>query len=85
MFAWSISSSSYRWVDHRSVFYTFALILGFSTILAWHTLTADIYHDRSAAEHAGEVNEDAGGVMRAADTSGSQSPDSRPAGDADLV
>lgn len=64
MFAWSISFPSYRWVDYCFVFYTFAVVLAFSTALARHTLAADIFHDRSPAEHVGEAKEDEGGAMK---------------------
>lgn len=38
-FAWSISSSSYDWVDHKFVFLFAAFSMTVVAILAWGTLT----------------------------------------------
>lgn len=47
LFAWSISSDTFAWVDHRFVFYASALALGAATMVAWGTLPADIFSEKS--------------------------------------
>ncbi|CAM9485595.1 unnamed protein product, partial [Laminaria digitata] len=39
MFAWSISPSSYDWVDHRFVFFLAAVSMALVAVLAWGTIT----------------------------------------------
>eukprot|EP00752_Nemacystus_decipiens_P007148 g6401.t1 len=51
LFAWSISphSSVLDWVGHRFVFHAFALVLGVVTIVAWRTLSPDIFVEQHGA------------------------------------
>lgn len=58
LFAWSISphGSVFGWVGHRFVFHVFALALGVVTMLAWRTLTPDIFLEQQAAVGAGRKN-----------------------------
>lgn len=51
MFAWSIAphSSAFGWVGHCFVFNAFALALGVVTVLAWRTLSQDIFHEQPEA------------------------------------
>ena len=41
MFAWSISDSAPRWVDHCFVFYQCAAVMLGVTVLSWNTLTSE--------------------------------------------
>lgn len=85
MYAWSVSSSSFGWIDHRLVFYAFALALATMTIVAWRTLTADIFVERkeAAVELVGGEDTCAHVVVRADEIG--DIPVSRPAGGADLI
>lgn len=46
LFAWSISPASFGWIDHHFVFYASALAMGGVTVLAWCTLSQDIFHEQ---------------------------------------
>ena len=39
VFAWSISPSSYDWIDHRFVFFAAAITMAIVAVLAWGTIT----------------------------------------------
>ena len=54
LFAWSISPSSYYWVNHHLVFVAAALSMMVVTILAWGTLTEE--NVMPAAEPRGAVD-----------------------------
>ncbi|CAM9109587.1 unnamed protein product [Ectocarpus sp. 8 AP-2014] len=60
LFAWSISSDNLGLIDHRFVFYSCALALGVATIVAWRTLPAEVFGDKSAAENVEDEIHDAG-------------------------
>ncbi|CAM9109513.1 unnamed protein product [Ectocarpus sp. 8 AP-2014] len=60
LFAWSISSDNLGWVDHRFVFYSSALALGVATVVAWCTLPAEVFGDKSAAENVEDAIHGAG-------------------------
>lgn len=64
LFAWSISphSSVFGWVGHRFVFHTFALALGAATILAWRTLSPDIFIEQHGAMGGGKIRVAAEGL-----------------------
>lgn len=82
-YAWSISPSGFGWVDHRLVFYVFGLALALGTVVAWRTLTADIYAQHGEAELP--VNEGDGvDAERKANASGN-GPGSRPGRSVDCV
>lgn len=85
MYAWSVSSSSYGWVNHRFVFYVFALALAIATTVAWCTLTAYTFVERkkAAVELVGS-EDNCAHVAVNADESGDV-PYSRPAGGVDLI
>ncbi len=61
LFAWSISSASFGWVDHHFVFYASALVMGVVTVLAWRTLTVDVF-DELPGQNAGPAEADGGYV-----------------------
>lgn len=54
VFAWSISPSSYYWVNHHLVFLAAALSMVVVTILAWGTLTEE--NIMSSSESSDAVN-----------------------------
>lgn len=83
LFAWSISSDNLGWVDHRFVFYSSALALGVATVVAWRTLPAEIFWDKSAVENVKDAIRDAG-LTPKSDPKGFVSC-SRPAGEMDLI
>lgn len=41
-YAWSISPSSFDWVDYRLVFYISAAVMALITVLVWRVFTLDI-------------------------------------------
>lgn len=53
LFAWSISPSNFGWVDHHFVFYASALVLGCVTVLAWRTLTDDVFKEENTEKFPG--------------------------------
>lgn len=72
LFAWSISprhSSPFCWVGHRFVFCTFALGLGVVAVLAWRTLSPEIFNEQEQAarvrraKHAGAGLDAEGGGL----------------------
>ncbi|CAM9273702.1 unnamed protein product, partial [Ectocarpus sp. 6 AP-2014] len=83
LFAWSISSDNLGWVDHRFVFYSSALALGVATVVAWRTLPAEVFGDKSAAENVEDPIHDAG-LTPKSDPKGIVSC-SRPTGEMDLI
>jgi len=87
MYAWSVSSSSHGWVDHRFVFYVFALALVIASALAWRTLTAEIFMERKEATTVVELvgSEDTCAHVDIKVHESGEVPCSRPAGEVDLV
>ncbi|CAM9772920.1 unnamed protein product, partial [Ectocarpus sp. 8 AP-2014] len=83
LFAWSISSDNLGWVDHRFVFYSSALALGVATVVAWRTLPAEVFGDKSTAENVEDAIHDAG-LTPTSDPKGITSC-SRPTGEMDLI
>ncbi|CAN0297475.1 unnamed protein product [Ectocarpus sp. 12 AP-2014] len=86
MYAWSVSSSSYGWVDHHFVFYVFALALALATALAWRTLTAEMFLERKEAGSVELVgSEDTCAHVDIKVGESGDIPYSRPAGRVNLV
>lgn len=55
LFAWSISPSAGRWVNHQFVFFVAAACMALVTILAWGTVTPE--NMMKPAERAGGVDD----------------------------
>eukprot|EP00903_Cladosiphon_okamuranus_P012516 g11720.t1 len=85
MYAWSVSSSSYGWVNHGFVFYVFALALAILTTIAWRIFDKDTFAERNeaAVELVGIEDTDAHVAVEADE--GGDIPYSRPAGGVDLI
>lgn len=85
LFAWSISSEKFVWVDHRFVFYASALVLGVATVVAWRTLPADIFSEKSAVRHTERVDGQARLATKTKTACECNIPGSRPTGEMDLI
>ena len=84
VFAWSISPSSYYWVNHHLVFLAAALSMTVVTILAWGTLTEENIMSSAESSVAADVP-DSWAAETSLGAGDASLPAARPGVEADLI